>query len=118
MPEKAFIPLSGRAELHTHTNRQAVEAVHQADGKRQIADFFRAKMVEQRQINIIFRVGAGDMSDRFGPCQRRTFLFTEVVAHSPTCQRVEFGLRNACFAQRLTVHFGQNAQPLICETRR
>ena len=62
-------------------------------------------MVKQRQINIIFRVGAGDMSDGFGPRQRRTFLLAEMVAHSQTCQRVKFGLRNACFAQRLTVHF-------------
>ena len=88
------MPSSGSAKLHTHSHRQTVKAVHQANGKRQVANFFRAKMVEQRQINIISGMGAGDIGDGFGPRQRRTFLLAEVVTHPPACQHVQFVLRS------------------------
>lgn len=114
----ALMSPSGSAESHAHPYRQTVKAVHQANSKRQIANLFRAKMVEQRQINVIFGMGAGYMGDGFGPRQCRTLLLAEVMTHPPACQSVQFGLRNTGFAQRLTVHFQQKAQPLICETRR
>ncbi len=45
-PDKAFMPPSGSAESHAHPHRQAVKAVHQANGKCQVANLFRAEMVE------------------------------------------------------------------------
>ena len=42
----AFMSPSGSAESHAHPYRQTVKAVHQANSKRQIANLFRAKMVE------------------------------------------------------------------------
>lgn len=52
---------------HAHTDRQTVKTVHQTDGEGQIADFTRAKVIEQRQVNIIFSVGLSNVRHRFRP---------------------------------------------------
>lgn len=67
IPEWVTFVTSGKNASHTHTDRQPVKAVHQTDGEGQIADFARAKMIEQWQVNIIFSVSFGNVGHRFRP---------------------------------------------------
>lgn len=99
------MPPSGSIGSHAYPHRQTVRAVHQANGKCRVANFFRAEMIEQQQIDVVFGVSSGNLGDRFNPRQRHTFLLAEMVTHPPACQCVQFGLSSTGFAQYFTVHF-------------
>ena len=91
-----------RLKLQAHADRKAVKRVHQADGEGQVADLACAEMLQQRQVNIIFCMGAGNMRHRFRPRQRRLFCGAEMPAYPPAGQRIQFSLRHAGFTQRFT----------------
>jgi ribonucleoside-diphosphate reductase alpha chain len=62
------------------------------------------KMLKQRLINLVFRMGSGNFGYRFRPCQRRPLAFIKMMAYAPTCQGVQFVLWHAGFAQCFAVH--------------
>jgi predicted GNAT family acetyltransferase len=75
-------------------------------------------MLQQRQVNVIFRMAGGNVRDRFGPRQRRAFCGAEMGAYPPACQRIQFVCATPDLRSAWLCISRQKAQPLICDTRR